>query len=162
MKAAACLPSPFPSPPLLISPSAHTSTPWSPLATRHALYVEADLLLPAALHPVPTAGKQASKNTHPVHMKGRERCTEKRAPKLVMVAATVLPLTHLQKHPPFPIMLLRHRQHTSSPTQKHTLYTLTNQQEMPSFFVTSGATQRGNVHSYLATTAHLQLQICSP
>lgn len=160
MKAAARLPSPFPSPPLLLlSIRPHIHTVVSPRNQRHPLYVVADLLSPAALHPVPTTvSQQANRHKKPSSAHGNERRVENRRQnwchrgRLGVVTKCTSPVAP-SKHPPFLIMSPRHRYINTHPCRQGN--TLTKQQATPHFFATSGAAQRGNVRSYLVTKAHL-------
>lgn len=161
MKAAARLPSPFPSPPLLVSPiRPHIHTVVSPRNHRRALYVGADLLSPAVLHPLPRAVSLAStkkkeKETLSAHGDGSVSKTGAkknwchRGRRLGSCSKVHFPLWR-----PTPPDYVTHANHTSVPSRHHSQ----SNKRQQAFLCNFG---RGKRQPYLATT-HLQQQICSP
>lgn len=133
MKAAARLPSPVPSPPLLISPSTHTCTPWSPLATRNTLYTfspSAASCAPPCTYSSFQTNKQSSTKTLCMHLKGTLKTGAKISRRWNKCTSPETP----SKHPLFFIMSPTHRFNQTSHTD--------GPKETPHFFLTSGAANR--------------------
>lgn len=150
MKAAARLPSPLPSPPLL-SILPHTHTVVSPRNRRHALYVAGDRAAPAALHPAPAAAVEIKKQ----------------------LGLYFSPLAPTKRPPPILVMSPRHQRTHTHTSPRHKSAHLQSRRR-PAFVTSAEARWKrallpddnsssggGGGGGVWGGGAHLQLQICS-